>query len=98
MHGMVQSQSFNGDGKMLHYPIEWKDRMHIGFHVFGNQVPGLHKRVLHYFEFLTNIDEEKKIYTRWVVPSPTENSCAISKICLQCKIFLNFSSNISGEQ
>ena len=98
MHGMVQSQSFNGDGKMLHYPIEWKDRMHIGFHVFGNQVPGLHKRVLHYFEFLTNIDEEKKIYTRWVGPSPTENSCAISKICLQCKIFLNFSSNISGEQ
>lgn len=98
MHGMVQSQSFNGDGKMLHYPVEWKDRMHIGFHVFGNQVPGLHKRVLHYFEFLTNIDEEKKIYTRWVGPSPTENSCAISKICLQCKIFLNFSSNISGEQ
>lgn len=97
MHGMVQSQSFNGDGKMLHYPVEWKDRMHIGFHVFGNQVPGLHKRVLHYFEFLTNIDEEKKIYTRWVGPSPTENSCAISKICLQCKIFLNFSSNISGE-
>ena len=95
---MVQSQSFNGDGKMLHYPVEWKDRMHIGFHVFGNQVPGLHKRVLHYFEFLTNIDEEKKIYTRWVGPSPTENSCAISKICLQCKIFLNFSSNISGEQ
>ena len=62
MYGMVQSQSFNGDGKMLHYPVEWKDSMHIGFHVFGNQVPGLHKRVLHYFEFLTNIDEEKKIH------------------------------------
>lgn len=46
MHGMVQSQSFNGDGKMLHYPVEWKDSMHTGFHVFGNQVPGLHKRVL----------------------------------------------------
>lgn len=40
----------------------------------------------------------KKKYTRWVGPSPTKNSCDIYKICLQCKIFLNFSSNISGEQ
>ena len=81
---------------MLHYTVEWKDSMHIGFHVFGSQVPGLPRSVLHYFEFLTNIDEEKK-YTRWVSPSPSENSCAVYKICLQCKLFLNFSSNISGE-
>lgn len=56
---MVQSHSFNGDGKVLHYTAEWRDSMHIGFHVFSNQVPGLPKRVLHYFESLTNIDEEK---------------------------------------
>lgn len=51
-------------------------------------------RVLHYFESLTNIDEEK--YARWVDPSPNENSYATYKIGLQCKIFLNLSSNISG--
>lgn len=56
---MVQSQSFNGDGKVLHYTVEWKDSTHTGFHIFGNQVPGLLKRVLHYFESLTNIDEKR---------------------------------------
>lgn len=33
MHDMVQSQSFNGDSKVLHYMVEWKDSMHIGFYV-----------------------------------------------------------------
>lgn len=50
--------------------------------------------ILNFWQILMR---EKK-YTRWVGPSPTENSCDIYKICLQCKIFLNFSSNISGEQ
>lgn len=59
MHGMVQSQSFNGDGKVLHYTLEWKDSMHIGFQIFRNQVPGMPKRILYYFKSLKNIDEEK---------------------------------------
>jgi hypothetical protein len=56
---MVPRQSFNGDSKMLHYTVEWKDSMHIGFHVIGNQVPLLPKRGLCYSESLTNIDEAK---------------------------------------
>lgn len=61
MHGRVQSQSFNGDGEVPHHTVEWKDSTHIGFHFSGNQVPGLPQRVLHYFESLTNIDDEKNI-------------------------------------
>lgn len=33
MHDMVQSKSFNGDSKVLHYMLEWKYSMHIGFYV-----------------------------------------------------------------
>lgn len=59
---MVQSRSFNREGKVLHYTVEWKDSMHIVFHIFGNHVSGLPKRVFHYFESLTNIDEKRNIY------------------------------------
>ena len=56
MHGMVQSQPFNGDGRVLNYTVEWKDSTYRVFHAFGNQMPDLPKRVLHYFESLTHID------------------------------------------
>lgn len=77
---MVQSQSFNGDGKALHYTVEWNDSMHIGFQIFGNQVPGLPKRILYYFKSLTNIDEEK-IY-QMSRPSQSKNFVlAIIYVC-----------------
>ena len=53
---MVQSQPFNGDGRVLNYTVEWKDSTYRVFHAFGNQMPDLPKRVLHYFESLTHID------------------------------------------
>lgn len=44
MHSMVQSRSLNGDGKVLHFTVDWEDSMLMGFHVFGNQVTPLSKR------------------------------------------------------
>lgn len=64
---MVKSQSFNGDGEVPYYTVEWKDSRHIGFHIFGNQVPILPKRGLHYFESLTNIDETQNIPDVWAL-------------------------------
>lgn len=80
MHGRVQSQSFNGDGKVRHYTVEWKDSTHTCFHFFSNQAPGLPKRVLHYFESLTNIDDEKIYHTDRSLSKG--NFSAIQEICL----------------
>lgn len=92
MHGRVQSQSFNGDGKVLHYTVEWKDSMHIGFPFFGNQVPGLPKRVLHYFESLTNIDDEKiyqmgRSFPREIFLLPKRYACNVQIFLIFLKSF-----------
>lgn len=57
MHDMVQSKSFNGDSKVLHYMVEWKDSMHTGFYV---QLPWFAQKSL-LFEFESNTGEEKTV-------------------------------------
>lgn len=52
---MAQSKSFNGDSKVLHYMVEWKDSMHTGFYV---QLPWFAQEGL-LSEFETNTGEEK---------------------------------------
>lgn len=56
MHDMVQGKYFNGDSKVLHYMVEWKDSMHTGFYV---QLPRFAQESL-LFEFEPNTGEEKK--------------------------------------
>lgn len=55
MHDIVQSKSFNGDSKVLHYMVEWKDSMHTGFYV---QLPWFAQESL-LFEFEPSTGEEQ---------------------------------------